>query len=112
MLTGLGRVVINAGGVDVGDFLVKPPLGGADVLNPPEELLKIVERLVWVFQALVVQNEALDDELAEFLRGPDAETGGDGAFDAVPDGDDGVEVVVICAVLLAVGGSSKEILYN
>ena len=32
----LGGVVINAGGVDVGDLLVEAPLGGADVLNPPE----------------------------------------------------------------------------
>ena len=53
--------------------------------------------------------KTLHDKFAKLLRGPDAETGGDGAFDAITDGDDGVEVVEIGAVVLAVGGSSKEI---
>ena len=90
----LGGVVINAGGVNVGDLLVESPLGGADVLNPAEQFLEIIEGLVGVFQAFVVEDKAFDDEFAEFLGGPDAEAGGDGAFDAVADGDDGVEVVV------------------
>jgi hypothetical protein len=34
-----GGVVINAGGVNVRDFLVKPPLRGADVLNPAEQFV-------------------------------------------------------------------------
>ena len=91
----LGGVVVNAGGIDVGDLLVKPPLGGADVLNPPEQLFEIVEGLVEVFQAFVVEDKAFDDELAECLRSPDAKAGGDGALDAVADGDDGIEVVEI-----------------
>ena len=40
----------------------------------------------------------------------DAEAGGDGAFDAVADGDDGVEVVEAGAIFFSVGGSMKEIL--
>ena len=91
----LGRIVIAAGGIDVGDLLVEAPLGGADVLNPPEQLLEIIEGLVGIFQAFVVENEALDDEFAELLRGPDAKAGGDGAFDAVADRDDGVEVIEV-----------------
>jgi len=91
----LSGVVIDAGGVDVGDLLVEPPLGSADVLNPPEQFLEIIEGLVGVLQAFVVEDEALDDELAESLRGPDTEAGGDGAFDAVADGDDRIEVVEI-----------------
>jgi len=43
--------------------------------------------------------------LGQVLRRPYPETGGDGAFDAVADGDDGIEVVVVGAVFLAVGGS-------
>ncbi len=93
----LGGVVINAGGVDVGDLLVEPPLGGADVLNPAEQFVEVIEGLVGILEAFVVEDEAFDDELAELLRGPDAEAGGDGAFDAVADGDDGVEVVEIAS---------------
>jgi hypothetical protein len=54
--------------------------------------------LVWIagpatsaralLQALVIQDEALDDELAEGLRGPDAELRGLVAVDAVADRDD------------------------
>jgi hypothetical protein len=46
------------------------------------------------------------------LRGPNAEAGGNVRFDAVADGNDGVKVVEIDAVFLAIGGSRKEILYN
>ena len=91
----LRGVVINAGGVNVGDLLVEAPLGRADVLNPAEQFLEVVEGLVRVLQALVIEDKAFDDEFAEFLGGPDAEAGGDGALDAVADGDDGVEVVVL-----------------
>ena len=65
-----------------------------------------------IFQALVVQGETFDDVFAQPLRGPDAEAGGDAGFDAVADGDDGIEIVKFRRVFLAVGGSSKEILYN
>jgi len=51
--------------------------------------------LVGVLQALVVEDEALDDELAELPRSPNAEASGNGAFDAVADRGDGVEVVEI-----------------
>jgi len=59
----VGGIVIDAGGVDVGDLLVKPPLGGADVLNPAEQFIEVIEWLVGVFEPFVVENEPLDDEL-------------------------------------------------
>ena len=91
----LRRIVVDTGSVDVSDFLVKAPLGGADVLNPPQQLVEIIERLVGIFQAFVVEDETLDDEFTQFLRGPDAKARGQGAFNAVADGDDGVEVVML-----------------
>ena len=54
-------IVINAGGVDVGDLLVEKPLGGADVLNPPEQFLKIIEGLVGFFRRSS-SDEAFDDD--------------------------------------------------
>jgi len=46
-------------------------------------------------EPFVVEDEALDDELAERLRGPDPELRGLGAVDAVADGDDRVQLVVV-----------------
>lgn len=44
-------------------------------------------------EPFVVEDVALDDELFESLRRPDAEPGGLGAVDAVARGNDGVEAV-------------------
>jgi len=60
----LSGVVIDAGGVDVSDLLIEPPLGGADVLNPTQQFIEVIERLVGILQPLVVWDEAFDDELA------------------------------------------------
>ncbi len=75
--------------------MVEPTLGGADVLNPAQQFIEVIEGVVGVFQAFIIENEAFDDKFAKLLRGPDAEAGSDGAFDAIADGDDGVEVVVL-----------------
>ena len=106
-LSGLGRGVINAGGVDVGGLLVRPTLGSTDVLNPPEQFLEIIEAPVRILEALVVENEPFHDEFAELLGGSDPEAGGDGAFDAVADGDDRFEAVGIGAVALPISGISE-----
>jgi len=90
----LGGGVINAGGVDIGDSLVAAPFGGADVLNPAEQLVRIVKGMIGILQAFIVKDKAFDNEFAEFLRGPDAKAGGNGAFDALADGDNGVAVVM------------------
>ena len=107
----VGGIVVDTCRVDIRDFLVKPPLGSANVLDPPCEFFEVIEGLVGVFQAFVVECETFDDELPESLRGPNAKTGGHCAFDAIADRNDGVEVVEAGRVVLPVGGSSKGILY-
>jgi hypothetical protein len=91
---GLLVVVDAALLVDVGDLQVEAPLAGADLPDPLEQLVEVVlaEALVQL-EPLVVEDEALDDELAQRLGRPDAELGGLRAVDAVADGDDRVEVV-------------------
>ena len=58
----LRRVVVDAGGVDVGDLLVEAPLRGPDSLDPARQLLEVVET-GWsrILQPLVVENEAFDE---------------------------------------------------
>lgn len=70
-----GGVVIHAGGVNISYFLVEAPLRGADVLNAPQKLFKIIKRLVRVFQPLVIQHKTFDDEFPKPLRGPDTKPG-------------------------------------
>ena len=96
---GLRGVIVDAGGVEVGDFLIEPGFGCADVLDAAGEFFEVVEGLVGIFQAFVIKGEAFDDVFPQTLGGSDAEAGGDGAFDAVADGDDGVEIVYIGAAL-------------
>jgi hypothetical protein len=52
------RVVVDAGGVDVGDLLVETPLRGADVLDAAGQFVEIVEGLIRVLQALVIQRRS------------------------------------------------------
>jgi hypothetical protein len=43
---------------------------------------------------IAFENESFDNILAQLLGGPYAKAGGNGAFNAIADGDDGVEIVV------------------
>ena len=107
----LCRVVIEAGRVDVGDFLIEAPLRRADVLNPPQQLFEVVEWLVGILQPLVVHDEAFDDELAQLLGRPDAKARRRMTGHAVTNRDDRIQAVEAGTVLLPVAGSSKENLY-
>jgi hypothetical protein len=90
---GIG-VVVDGGCVDVGDLLVEAALRRADGLDPLEQFVEVVERQVRVLEAFIVEDEALDDELTQALRGPDPERRGRLGADPVPDRDDHVQVVV------------------
>jgi hypothetical protein len=89
-------VVIDAGGVDVGDLLVKASLAEAnfaDFFEQPFEIILAKERAI--LHALLVEHIALDGEFAQHLGGPLAKLGGPHRIDPVADGDDGIEVVVL-----------------
>lgn len=92
-----GRVgaVIHRQRAEISDFLVEPPLAGADFPDALQQFVEIVpaEHLFALLQTFIIQHEALGDELAQCSRGPDAELGGLVAVHPVADGDDGVEVV-------------------
>jgi len=62
--------------VDIRDLEVEAPLAGANLADALEELVEVVLAKPLVqLEALVVEGEALDDELFEGLRGPDPELG-------------------------------------
>ena len=90
-------------------------ISAADVLDTPGELFEVIEGDIRVLQALVIEHEALDDELAKALGGPDPELRGDPRLDPVADGDDRVEVVEIERALhipLALAANRQEFLVS
>ncbi len=92
---GVGGVV-DAGGVDVEDFLVEAALGGADVADAFEEFSEVIflAGAGRIFEAFVVHGEALHQVLGEACGGPLAELCAAMAADAVANGEDGGEGVV------------------
>ncbi len=97
LLGGLGvRGVVDAGGVDVEDFLVEAAFGGADVADAFEEFVEVVGLAFagGIFEAFVVHDEALHQVFGEAGGGPLAELGAAMAADAVADGEDGGEGVM------------------
>lgn len=103
-----GGVVIDTGCVDVGNFLVEAPFAGANVLQAAGQLVKVIETLAGVFQALVIQHKALDDELLELSAGPLAQAHADLAAHPVAHGQHHIRVVVHHFIGLAIGSSCSE----
>ncbi len=88
-------VVVDAGGVDVGDLLVETALGQADLANLVEQALEVVlAEEGSVLHTLAVDDVAADSEVAQHAGGPLAELGGAYRVDAVAHRDDRVEVIV------------------
>ena len=88
-------VVVDAGGVDVGDLLVKPPLAGADVLDAAGKFLEVIVAHLRVFEALVIQHETFGDVFLQLVRCPLAKTHRHGAAHAEPQGQHHVEIVAL-----------------
>lgn len=95
--------------IDVRNLQVKTPFAGPDLPNPSKQLFEIVlPEPASLFQALIVQDESLDDEFPQGLRGPDAELSGLMAVDPIAYRDDGVEMVEVGEILFSVVGSYSE----
>ena len=85
-----------AGGVDVGDLLVEEPLAGADVADARQQLIEVtLPESAARFDALVVEGEAFDQQLAEPGSGPLAELSAARRPDPVADGQNHAEAVVL-----------------
>ena len=92
---GLG-VVINAGGVDVRDLLVKAALGGPDVPDTLDELIEVILTQRQAFlQAPVVQDEPFDQILLQPGGGPLPKPGALAGAHPVTHGENSREIVVI-----------------
>lgn len=87
------RVIVDTGGIDIGDLLVKGPLRGADNLDTAGKFFKIVKRLLRVFQPLIIENKALDDIFFQLL-------GGRMAFHPVSDGVRSLDFLPVMAASL------------
>ena len=99
------RVVIHARLVNVANLPVKIPLRNPDFPDAPEQFVVILVFRAALLQPLVVQGKALDDVFAQTLGGPDAELRASMRLHPVADGNNDVQVVKPCLVLLAISGS-------
>ena len=101
-------IVVYAGGVDVGDFLVEEAFAGADIPDAGQEFVEVIgAEGAAGLDALVVEGEAFDQQFAQACGGPLAEERSAWGTDAVADGEDDVKAVVpqgpadVAAALLA-----------
>ncbi len=102
-------VVIDASGVNIGDFLVKLAFAEANFPNFCQQRFKIVfVEEAAIFQPLFVQHESFDGKFPEYLGCPLAELGGAFGVDPVADGDDGIQIVEFCVVAFTVVASVSE----
>jgi hypothetical protein len=90
------RLVIRRQCQDFAHAQVHPALAGADVADAFEEFVEVVgdSRPGLVLQALVIEDETLDEVLLELGRGPLAELDATRRTDPVADSQDGVQVVM------------------
>jgi hypothetical protein len=101
-----GRVVIQRGGVDVGDFLIELALGEPDLPNLFELALKeLIRQGAAALETFGIHGPALDGVVLDDLIGPLAELDGALVLDLEANGDDRLQAVVLRLVALAVGGS-------
>lgn len=105
---GSGRVVIDAGRVDVGDFLIKTTLAGADILKAAGQFIEVVSCLAGVFQVLIVEHEAFDEVFFQLGTCPLPVANARLATYPVAQGQHHVEVVVCYLVVFAIRGSCSE----
>ena len=98
-----GGIVVNTGGVNIGNFLIKTAFRGSDVLDATEEFFKIIKGMVRVLQAFVIKHKAFNNELPKLLRGPDAEARGNMAFDPVAHRDNHVQIIIFQLALNLTG---------
>ena len=107
---GVGTV-IHRGRVNVCNLLVEIPLAGPDFPDALQQFVEVIlaEDLLALFQPFVIQHEALDDELPQRLRRPDAEPRGLVAVDPVAHRDDGIQVVVLQRATYLAGSFSSNL---
>lgn len=101
-----GGIIINLGGVDVGDFLVALPLTQANLAYLGElPLEEFVGEVAALLQAFRVHRPALNRVVFDDLARPFAELHGALIFNFEANGNDGLKVVVLGLVVFAVRSS-------
>jgi hypothetical protein len=94
---GRRRFVVGRQREDVAHAQVHSPLAGADVADALEQLVEVVghARPRRALQPFVIEHEALDQVLLETSGGPLAELRAARAADAVADGEDDGQAVMV-----------------
>ena len=88
-------IVVDARGVNVGDFLIEHPLAGANISDAGKQLVEVViAKSPSGLDAFVVEGEPFDEQFAQADGSPLAEGRAAGRSDAIADGKNGVEIVM------------------
>ena len=96
-------VVVDGRGVDVGNLLVCAAFTETDLPDFSQQVLKIIlSQKGAVLHPLFVDDVAPDGELSKDVSAPLAELGGPDAIYAVPDTDNGVEIIELRLVVFAI----------
>src|SRR5271157_3098455 len=93
-------VIVDAGGVDVGNLLIEEPLAGANVTNPRQQFVEIIlpQRLSCL-DTLIVQRKALYEQFAEPGGCPLPELRASRRPHAIANRQNDIEVVVLQSAL-------------
>ena len=106
---GRGTIIVNGGGVQVGDLLIELALAGADLPDALQLFLKVfVGQIGALLEPFIVHDPAANGVLRCNLIDPLAELDGALGIDLEADRNDHLKRVMVGGIAFAVRGSYSE----
>ena len=104
-------IIVNTGRVDFKHLTVKHLFRNTDIADTLQQLLE-VSTATQIFQALIIQSEALSHILLQNPRCPNTKLHAALRFHTVADRNDDIKIIVIHLISLTVSGSCCKICNN
>ena len=107
-------IIVNTGGIDVGDLLVKPPFRKTNLTDAFQLFLKIIlcQNGAAVFQPLVIHSKAFHGKFFNDAVCPLSELHRTGRIHLIAHGNDGAQIIMIGVVGFAVRSSYSKFSNN
>ena len=106
-------VIIYCSGINIGQLLIETTFAQTYLSDFSKQMLEVIfsdKRAV--LHTLLIHNIATDCKLAYDAGTPLTELRGTDGIYAIAYGDDGIEVVELCKIVLSVSGSCRDFLGN